>query len=250
MGLHVQDTAPAKLRMMTRVVTTLLLQNSRKTDCGAKQCLTSPVVRAAAFALLAAAVCPAQYKAQPSGDPPSEVAPAILATLNKAGTKIIAPNGSTFVEIWLRSAPPTGPNSSEQGVTLPMLPVGALLGVLRFPGKGADRRGQPIAAGVYTVRYGNHPINGDHQGVAPQRDFLVLAPASADQKVDTVPDFDSLMALSKKASGSTHPAVLSFWKADSDFKPGFEKQGETDWVLQVKFGDLPIAIILVGKAEG
>jgi hypothetical protein len=28
------------------------------------------------------------------------------------------------------------------------------------------------------------------------------------------------------------------------------KEGENDWVLSVKVGNLPIAIILVGKAEG
>jgi hypothetical protein len=40
-----------------------------------------------------------------------------------------------------------------------------------------------------------------------------------------VKDLESLMALSKKASAGTHPAVLSFWKAE-DFKPGLEKEGE------------------------
>jgi hypothetical protein len=196
--------------------------------------------------LLAAGAVAAQYKAEPAGAPPSEANAAIVATLNKTGTKIAGPNG-TYVEIWTRASLPSGFKSS---VSLPTIQVGTLLGVLRFSGKGADRRGQTIPAGVYILRYGNFPINGDHQGVAPQRDFLVLSPAAADQSADNVKDFDSLMALSKKASGSTHPAVLSFWKADSDFKPGFEKEGETDWVLQTKIGDQAVAIILIGKAEG
>lgn len=195
---------------------------------------------------MAAAAC-AQYKAQPAGDPPSEAAPAILATLNKAGTKIVAANGSAYVEIWLRSTAPTGPPSTEPNVTLPMIPAGALLGVLRFPAKGSDRRGQTIAAGVYTLRYGNYPINGDHQGAAPQRDFMVLSPAAMDKSADAVADFDALMNISRKASGTPHPAVLSFWKADSDFKPGFDKQGESDWVLQTKLGDIPVSIILIGR---
>jgi hypothetical protein len=199
--------------------------------------------------LLAAVAASAQYKAEPAGAPPSEVAPAILATLNKTGIKIVGANGNTFVEIWLRSAAPTGPNSTDQGVTLPSIPIGSVLGVLRFPGKGADRRGQPIVAGVYTLRYGNHPINGDHQGVSPQRDFLLLAPVSADTSIAAIPEFEALTGLSKKASGSTHPAVLSFWKGDGS-STGLEKQGDTDWVLHAKIGDLPVDIILVGKAEG
>jgi hypothetical protein len=198
--------------------------------------------------LFLAITASAQYKAQPAGDPPSEVAPAILATLNKAGTKIVADNGSVYAEIWLRSAKPPGPGSGESNITLPMIPAGALLGVLRFPGKGSDRRGQTVAAGVYTLRYGNYPMNGDHQGVAPQRDFLVLSPAALDKSADAVADFDTLINMSRKASGAPHPAVLSFWKSDGDAKPGLEKQGESDWVLQTKLGDIPVSIIVAGKA--
>jgi len=199
--------------------------------------------------LLAATAAFAQYKAQPAGDPPAEVAAPILAALNKAGTKVVADNGSAYVEIWLCSAMPSGPNAGESSVTLPTIPKGALLGVLRFTAKGADRRGQTIAPGVYTLRYGDYPVNGNHQGVAPQRDFLLLAPAALDKSADAVSDFDALLELSRKASGAPHPAVLSFWKADADDKPGFQKQGEKDWVLTANLGDTKVSIILIGKAD-
>lgn len=199
--------------------------------------------------LLAAVAVQAQYKAQPAGGPPSEVAPAILAALNKSGTKIVAANGSPLVEIWLDSAAPSGPTSTEPSVTLPNIPAGALLGVLRFPATGSDRRGQTVAAGVYTLRYGNYPANGNHQGAAPQRDFMLLAPAAADKSAEAIADFDALVSLSRKASGTSHPAVLSFWKADKDDKPGFDKQGESDCVLTTKLGNVSVSIILVGKVE-
>jgi hypothetical protein len=199
--------------------------------------------------LFAASGLFAQYKAQPAGDPPAEVAAPILAALNKAGTKIAADNGTAYVEIWLRSTMPTGPNTGESSVTLPTIPAGALLGVLRFPAKGSDRRGQNIAPGVYTIRYGNYPVNGNHQGAAPQRDFFVLVPAALDKTADAIADFDALMELSRKASGTPHPAVLSFWKADADQKPGLEKQGEKDWMLTAKLGDTAVSIILIGKVE-
>jgi hypothetical protein len=151
--------------------------------------------------------------------------------------------------MWLRSAMPSGPNNGESSVTLPTVPKGALMGVLRFDAKGADRRGQTIAPGVYTLRYGDYPINGNHQGVAPQRDFLLLVPAALDKSADAVGDFDALVELSRKASGAPHPAVLSFWKADADDKAGFQKQGEKDWVLTAKLGDTMVSIILIGKAD-
>jgi len=199
--------------------------------------------------LVAATAVFAQYKAQPAGDPPAEAAAPILATLNKAGTKIVADNGSAFAEIWLRSSMPSGPASGESSVTLPTIPAGALLGLIRFPAKGSDRRGQTIAAGVYTLRYGNYPVNGNHQGVAPQRDFFVLVPAALDKSADAISDFDALMELSRKASGTPHPAVISFWKADADDKPGFAKQGEKDWVLTANLGSTKVSIILIGKAD-
>ncbi len=74
----------------------------------------------------------------------------------------------------------------------------------------------------------------------------MLSPAATDTDLNSTPKFDQLMDMSRKVSGSQHPAVLSMWKADTDFKPGFDKQGDTDWVLQTKMGDLPIAIILIG----
>lgn len=200
------------------------------------------MMRFASF-ILAATAAFAQYKAQPGGEAPA------LASLVQPGTKIVADNGSAYVEIWLRSTMPSGPNTGESNVTLPTIPPGALLGVLRFPAKGSDRRGQSIAAGVYTLRYGNYPANGNHQGVAPQRDFFVLVPVALDKSTDPISDFDALMDLSRKASGTPHPAVLSFSKADADQKAGFEKQGEKDWVLTAKIGDTLVSIILIGKAE-
>jgi hypothetical protein len=181
---------------------------------------------------------------QPAGDPPAGAAAPLLA-----GSKIVDEKGSTVVEIWLRSAMPTGPNTGETAVTLPTIPPGALLGVLRFPARGSDRRGQTVAAGTYTLRYGDYPVNGNHQGVAPQRDFLILVPAALDKSADPISDYDALMDLSRKAAQSAHPAVLSFWKADSDQKPGFEKQGEKDWVLSAKLGDTLVSIILIGRSE-
>ena len=182
-------------------------------------------------------------KAEPGGAPPAEAGPAIAAVLQKAGTKITN-NGATYCEIWFRTDKPSGPKSTEENISLP-LPQGALLGVIRFAGNGADRRGQTIKPGVYTLRFGIMPINGDHQGAAPQRDFLLMTPAADDKDLNSTPGFEALVAMSRKASGTPHPAVLSFWKADTD-KPGFSKQGESDWVLQTKFDDTPIAIILIG----
>jgi hypothetical protein len=187
-----------------------------------------------------------QYKADKAGPPPSEVASGIAQALGKMGFQI-SNNGAAYCEIWLRTSLPSSPVSKEENVTLANIGLGTLLGVIRFDGNGMDRRGQSIKPGVYTLRYGIMPANDAHQGAARQRDFLMLTPAADDRDLNAAPKFEALVGMSRKASGTPHPAVLSFWKADED-APGFSPQGDSDWVLQAKVGDTPIAIIVAGAA--
>src|SRR5438309_5779996 len=139
--------------------------------------------------VLAASTVFAQFKSEPAGAPPAELAPAISQALEKQGTKIVGTNRA-FCEVWFRTSLPAGPKSAEESVTLPTIPHGTLLGAIRFPSQGADRRGQPIKPGVYTLRYSLQPLNGDHLGVSPQRDFLVLVPAGEDNDLNAAPNFD------------------------------------------------------------
>lgn len=208
------------------------------------------MVKRALTVLLAASAAFAQYKLEPAGAPPSEVAAAISAELQPAGHKVLAGDGKVWCELWFRKGSPSGPQTTENDVTWKNVVAGAVVGVIRWPAAGYDRRGQGIKPGVYTLRYSMHPVNGDHLGVAPQRDFLVLTPAAQDTDPKPVNVFDNLMNMSRKASGTQHPAVLSIWKIDSDFKPGLSQMGEHDWVLQVSLGDVNIAVTVVGKSEG
>jgi hypothetical protein len=192
-----------------------------------------------------------QYKADKAGPPPEDLAPGISQALGKAGFQITA-DGARYCEIWLRGSAPASAASSEQSaspgaVTMRNIAPGTLLGAIRFDGQGSDRRGQTIQPGVYTLRYGIMPTNDQHQGAAPQRDFLLLTPAAEDRDLNSTPNFDALVAMSRKASHTPHPAVLSFWKAESD-SPGFSQQGDSDWVLESSVGEIPIAIIVAGTA--
>lgn len=199
--------------------------------------------------MMAAGAAFPQYKVAPVGPPPSEIPAAIAGTLQKDGYKIVAPNGTPFCEIWFRTTAPSGPKSTEDAVSLPTIPQGALMGALRFPGRGADRRGQTIKAGVYTLRYSLNPVNGDHQGVAPQRDFLLMVPVAADPGPSATPGFDDLVKLSTKASGTPHPAVLSLSSSSNTTFPELKKEGDSDWALHAKVGDLAVEVILVGSVQ-
>lgn len=193
---------------------------------------------------LASAGAFAQFRLEPAGAPPSEVAPDILVTLSKSGTKIENDNGSTLAEIWMRASAPRIPPPPKSNVAPSGIPAGALIGVVRLEGKGSDMRGQAIAPGAYTLRY----LGASNEADALHRDFILLIPAAIDKSTRTITHSDMLFDQSRKASGTMNPAMFGFWKAGRDFKPGIEKSGSADWVLQTKLGDVPICI-LMGQAE-
>ena len=66
-------------------------------------------------------------------------------------------------------------------IQFPFLAESELLGVVQLAGEGHDYRDQAIAKGVYTMRYGLQPVNGDHLGVSPFRDYSLLLPAAKDK---------------------------------------------------------------------
>ncbi|MBM3815024.1 MAG: hypothetical protein FJW20_25675 [Acidimicrobiia bacterium] len=191
----------------------------------------------------------AEYKIEPAGPPPTEVAPAISALLSKTGHKILTTSGQLYCEIWFVAQPPAGHTSSEVDLMWKTAPPGSVIGALKFHAEGHDRRGQIIKPGVYTLRFSMFPINGDHQGVAPNRDFLVIIPAAGDQDPKPVPVFDALMKMSRPASGTPHPAVLSMWIVESDFQPGLSQLGESDWVINHPLGNIKLALIIIGKTD-
>jgi hypothetical protein len=202
-------------------------------------------MRLFSLTLISAIALFGQMKTEPAGAPPAEVS-ALAPALAKDGVKVLKEDGSVLCEVWLAAAEPSG-GSAEQNATWAAAPQGVLLGAVRFPTRHSDRRGQQIKPGVYSMRYGLFPMNGDHQGVEPQRDFLILSPAAADTDPAAKPAFDVLMHMSRKASGTPHPLVLSFWKEDSKLPTGVEAVGESDQVLHAQIGNTTVSIIVVGK---
>ena len=202
--------------------------------------------------MLAVAAIAAQgqdYKLEPIATAPPTL-PAAYASvgLQSQGLRVSGPKG-VWCEVWFRKSVPTGGKPSDSAIAFPVA-QGTLLGILRFPAKGADRRGQTIPAGVYTLRYSDYPVDGAHQGVAPQRDFALMTPIDSDPDPNATPAFDALVAMSTKASSSPHPAVLSLESPAGSQFPALTKEGDSDWALSVKLDNLQIAIIVVGMYQG
>jgi hypothetical protein len=203
----------------------------------------------AVFVLASYSVSAQDYKLEAIASAAPGVSAPYAAVLQGQGHRVTGPGG-VWCEVWLAKTLPVGPKSGDAAITLSAA-QGSLLGVIRFPGKGADRRGQVIPAGIYTLRYSLFPVDGAHSGVAPQRDFALMTPIAADPDPAAKPGYEELIKWSGKASGTPHPAVLSLETPPNGAPtPSVVKEGEHDWVLTVKAGDLTFSVIVVGKAEG
>src|SRR5438270_3995856 len=200
-----------------------------------------PFMKRLVLLFLAASAAFAQYKLEPISTAAPDVPAAYAPLLETHGYRVAGPKGA-WCEIWFRKSIPAAGKPSDSAIVFPFA-QGALLGVMRFPAAGSDRRGQTIKPGVYTLRYSDYPVDGAHQGVAPQRDFALLTPIAGDPDPAATPEFDKLVEQSK-TSGTAHPAVFSLQPPSGSTIPSLTKAGESDWVLGVKAGDLPLGIIV------
>jgi hypothetical protein len=201
------------------------------------------------FLLVVFSASAQDYKLEPVSTAAPGLPAAYASVIQPQGFRVNGASGA-WCEVWLAKSLPVGAKPDDAAISFGIA-QGTLLGVIRFPAKGADRRGQVIPAGVYTLRYSDFPVDGAHSGVAPQRDFALMTPIAADPEPAAKPAFDDLVKMSSKASGTPHPAVLSMETPPAGATaPSVAKEGEHDWTLTLKAGDLTFSIIVVGKAEG
>jgi hypothetical protein len=183
--------------------------------------------------------------------PPGELAPAIAALLPEGGARVQV-GETTLTFWWVRSLALTAGASGRPAWA--QVPEGSLVGVVQVAAAFRDIRGRSIKPGVYTLRYGIQPADGDHLGVSTYRDFLLLSPARVDQ--DAAPTgHDGTIALSKQTIGGSHPAP---WMLDppvtdeSLYHTGTNEMGFTYVVFEVPTsggGALRFGLVLVGKVE-
>jgi hypothetical protein len=137
---------------------------------------------------------------------PSEVAEAVRKELAPSASRVLR-DGKPFIDFWLRSTLPTGEVRGGPGILYGTLRPTTLVGVARVHGGGSDFKGQKFPAGLYTLRYGVQPDDGDHQGTTESRDFLLLCPAAADPSPDLLEEKEAIKR-SARVNGKKHPAVL------------------------------------------
>lgn len=195
--------------------------------------------------------------------PPSSVAAVIREGIHsQKAYRILDEQGEELAKVWLRKGTPAAekPAGPRGVIQFPFLGDGELLGVLEFAKEGHDYRDQSVAKGVYTMRYGLQPVNGDHLGVSDFRDYVLLLPASKDQAV-AAPTRKQLEQRSAESAGTSHPASFLLLMAPAGSKPDptmIRDNTKETWSvvlplrLQVKGGSepltYPVRLVVVGMA--
>jgi hypothetical protein len=176
------------------------------------------------------------YKLEPVSSPPQGVSDGLKNLMQPQGYKIVNDQGAVWCEVWIRKEIANLSRPASPEAKYPALHLGELVGLMKFSSPGSDYRGQPIKPGTYAMRYCLILQDGNHLGAAPILDFV--------------------LALSRKASGTNHPAVINMAPPPSvSGAATLEKDDLGHWVLKVKTqskpaADLSIGIIVVGHAEG
>ena len=158
----------------------------------------------AAQLLLASLAFGQTYKVETAGAPAAgQLLQPLQNALEPQGVKVVNDQGATLLETWFAKTVATNSSASPSSDFLyPALTDGEFVGVLHFSTPGADFRGQAIKPGFYTLRYGLIPQDGNHMGVNPTRDVLVLCPAAVDTNLSANLKFDDLVKLSRQAAGT------------------------------------------------
>jgi hypothetical protein len=185
----------------------------------------------------------------------SSVPGAVRQTLDAKGYRITLDEPVPACELWIRQGVPALPNKDIEGLAYPQLAESTLVGVIHFSQPAADFRGQRIRAGFYTLRYELIPNDGNHLGVAPNRDFLLLVPAASDADPKAQFKFEELVALSREATGTKHPGPLSLAQANGMVTAAaISKDDQDHWIfsapVKLASGDeIPMALVVKGRAQ-
>jgi hypothetical protein len=182
----------------------------------------------------------------------SPVPAAVWNVLDAKGYHLTLDDGSVVCDLWLRKSVPSSGTKEAEGVLFPEIAPSTLMGVISFPKATTDFRGQPVKAGFYNLRYELIPNDGNHLGVSPSRDFVLLVSPASDPDPAAQFKFEELVALSRKATGTNHPGPLSLVQADST-TPGISHDDQDHWVFSLKIPvgteELPVGLIVKGTAQ-
>ncbi|HEY1376669.1 MAG TPA: hypothetical protein VGF55_07735 [Gemmataceae bacterium] len=168
--------------------------------------------------------------------PPQELAAPVRGLLDGTALTVSDGQGKLLCTIWPRKELPSKADAAKAkaGLTYADFDESLIVGAVKFPQVWTDFRKQKIQPGVYTLRLGKQPMDGDHMGTAPYDDFCLLCPAKQDTKPDLL-ETKPLQELSSLSTTRKHPGVmLTFPNPMPADAPTTEAKQNDIWVVNYK----------------
>jgi len=214
-------------------------------------CLIATLLFASSLAMAAD-----EYTFAPADKLPKDL-PATLADQVAPDGYLVKGPKRELCSIWLLKDVAVKPDfAASTAIRYPFTP-GQLVGVISVPRRAGlnDFKGHELESGVYTLRYGQQPMDGNHIGTSDTADFLLASPVADDQHPAPITELESLFKRSAGASGTTHPAIFSLLPAEADAEPGLTHDAEHEfWILNLTATSgeqkVPLRLIVVGKSKG
>ena len=178
----------------------------------------------------------------------------LKAALAADGYRVFLPNTLACCDVWLAKTVEAN-KKDVPGAYYPEFHESEFLGVIKFTKDGGgDFRGQTIRPGAYTMRYETLPSDGNHMGVAPYPDFVLLMPIADDPDPSANYDFAKMIELSTKASHTAHPAAFEMMPAGAGDEPSVTQTDDGWIVFQGTVGttdgkSMKVAFVVKGSGE-
>lgn len=171
---------------------------------------------------------------------PKEVKKDIAGLFSDKAIELRDAKDKLLAEIWFRKSLEVKASEDDikKGLSYQSVKQTTMLGLIQYHAQLGDYRGQKPKKGLYTMRLGFQPMDGDHMGTAPFASFVLLSPVANDSGKKTV-DYEGLQELSTKASGTGHPCIWLLFPVES-------KEMEKAPQILSKFGN---HTVLIGTTE-
>jgi hypothetical protein len=187
---------------------------------------------------------------------PEGLSEKISAALDPQGATVSGGDGAVCT-VWLAKPLSVKPKFKPTLTVKYGLTQGQLVGAMQVHSESySDFRGQPVKPGVYTLRYGLQPEDGNHVGTSETSDFLLAIPAESDSDPGVL-KVKPLFKQSAKATGSNHPAIFSLLPPEEKTAaPALVHDASKElWILQwtatgTEGISTPLRLVVLGQSEG
>lgn len=157
---------------------------------------------------------------------PEEAAAEFRETLGPKAVQL-SNDAGLLAEYWFCKEIPLSKKPGSASESLDSIAEITFVGIAKVHKDMKDFKNDEVIPGVYTMRIGIQPTDGNHLGTSPHPWFVILTPAHHDKTLDGITSHKQLAELSAEDTATDHPNILSLQPLPSGDETGeFPRAGK------------------------